>query len=294
MKIIIIIIIIGLLLILQNHALAEAFFTNAELRFASGNGWKPSTPNLSHSATKIIGRFVLEDGTIMDLSPSKNITNYIIPLVGAVMAYVGNIENIPKGWLVCNGDTVKKSDYPLLYRVIGDTWGTPINPTMFVLPNTQDFMIRGLDLQNNGNGITDTGPRYSDPERTTRILNATQKFGSYQNPGAGPHTHPATSSSLTSNGEDHTLNPDTHLTQTHTHTFDRAFANQPILTETPDDSTNSVPWSINPQGLHTSQVTSITQHTHTATMNMSPSSTGGSDGFPKRISFIYLIKATPF
>ena len=32
-------------------------------------------------------------------------------------------SNIPKGWIVCKGDTLTASDYPLLASVVGDTYG---------------------------------------------------------------------------------------------------------------------------------------------------------------------------
>ena len=32
-------------------------------------------------------------------------------------------SNIPKGWIVCKGDTLSAADYPLLASVIGDTYG---------------------------------------------------------------------------------------------------------------------------------------------------------------------------
>ncbi len=49
--------------------------------------------------------------------------------IGTIMAWggdggTGNLEsNIPKGWIVCKGDTLTASDYPLLASVIGDTYG---------------------------------------------------------------------------------------------------------------------------------------------------------------------------
>ena len=43
----------------------------------------------------------------------------------------------PTGWLVCNGASVFKSDYPALYNAIGHTFlleGAPTSPVMFELP----------------------------------------------------------------------------------------------------------------------------------------------------------------
>ena len=49
--------------------------------------------------------------------------------IGTIMPWGGDggngflASNIPKGWIVCKGDTLTASDYPLLASVIGDTYG---------------------------------------------------------------------------------------------------------------------------------------------------------------------------
>ena len=49
--------------------------------------------------------------------------------IGTIMPWGGDggngflESNIPKGWIVCKGDTLTASDYPLLASVIGDTYG---------------------------------------------------------------------------------------------------------------------------------------------------------------------------
>jgi len=43
--------------------------------------------------------------------------------IGSVMPWTGNLTQIPKGWLLCNGAEVPAADYPLLARVIRDTYG---------------------------------------------------------------------------------------------------------------------------------------------------------------------------
>ena len=48
--------------------------------------------------------------------------------IGTIMPWGGDgnegflVSNIPKGWMVCKGQTVNASDYPLLASVIGDTY----------------------------------------------------------------------------------------------------------------------------------------------------------------------------
>lgn len=40
----------------------------------------------------------------------------------------------PAGWLICDGSLVNKTDYPDLWRLLGDTWGTSTS-TQFYLPD---------------------------------------------------------------------------------------------------------------------------------------------------------------
>lgn len=43
--------------------------------------------------------------------------------IGSVQPWTGNISEIPKGWLLCNGAEVEAGDYPLLARILRDTYG---------------------------------------------------------------------------------------------------------------------------------------------------------------------------
>lgn len=53
--------------------------------------------------------------------------------VGEIVLYP--IQNSVPGHLLCDGREVSKESYPELYRFLGDTQGTPVNPGKFVLPN---------------------------------------------------------------------------------------------------------------------------------------------------------------
>ena len=43
--------------------------------------------------------------------------------IGSVMPWTGQLTQIPKGWLLCNGSELSASDYPLLSRVLRDSYG---------------------------------------------------------------------------------------------------------------------------------------------------------------------------
>lgn len=63
----------------------------------------------------------------------------------------------PAGWLVCDGSLAKKADYPRLWRLLGDTWGTSTT-TQFYVPNFKGRVPVGYDsTQTEFNAIAKTG-----------------------------------------------------------------------------------------------------------------------------------------
>lgn len=54
-------------------------------------------------------------------------------MAGEIKMWAGN--EIPRGWLLCDGSEVSKTIYPKLYEAIGDLWGTPASSSNFMLPN---------------------------------------------------------------------------------------------------------------------------------------------------------------
>lgn len=43
--------------------------------------------------------------------------------IGTIMPWTGELSQIPKGWKLCNGDSIRCDEYPLLARVIKDKYG---------------------------------------------------------------------------------------------------------------------------------------------------------------------------
>jgi microcystin-dependent protein len=62
---------------------------------------------------------------------------------GAIQWFAGTTA--PNGWLVCDGSTKQKSDYPYLAAVLGSLYGAATSTT-FVLPDLRGEWIRGADL----------------------------------------------------------------------------------------------------------------------------------------------------
>lgn len=62
---------------------------------------------------------------------------------GTIIAFSGN--NIPSGYLACNGAAVSRTTYSALWSVIGTTYGAGDRSTTFNLPNLTDKFIQGSD-----------------------------------------------------------------------------------------------------------------------------------------------------
>lgn len=43
--------------------------------------------------------------------------------IGTIMPWVGDLTAIPAGWLICNGQIINASSYPLLAQTVGNTYG---------------------------------------------------------------------------------------------------------------------------------------------------------------------------
>lgn len=101
---------------------------------------------------------------------------------GAISAYGG--ATVPEGWLLCDGRTVLRSEYPALFAAIGTAWGAGNGSTTFHLPDLRGRFLRG----------TDTTPVPVDLDRATRRAlyvggNTGPLVGSYQDPQLQAHDH---------------------------------------------------------------------------------------------------------
>lgn len=110
----------------------------------------------------------------------KDLIASIVP-IGAIQAFA--MPEAPDGWLPCNGKEFSVERYPLLYNVIGNTFGGEQGKT-FVLPDLQGRFVRGYDEDGN-----------RDPERNfgTPQEDAIQEHGHQLrvdgNVSGGEHNH---------------------------------------------------------------------------------------------------------
>jgi len=106
---------------------------------------------------------------------------------GTILAYAGpmspkNKSDLEeKGWLLCDGSLVDKTDkYKALYEAIGDDWG-PGDASEFRLPDLQGMFLRGVDERGK-----------NDPDYANRVDGRGIRgpnVGSVQQDALQEHTH---------------------------------------------------------------------------------------------------------
>ena len=89
----------------------------------------------------IQGNDITIDQTKTDqlLSAMKNLGKAIVP-IGTVVFYLGT--TIPDGYLLCNGASLLRTEYPELFEVLGTKCGS-VDSAHFTLPDTHHRFLEG-------------------------------------------------------------------------------------------------------------------------------------------------------
>ena len=105
---------------------------------------------------------------------------------GTIVAFGGDVTNIPSGWLLCDGTVVSSTQYPQLSLAIGITWGYGTGaPGSFNLPDMRGVFLRGVDFAA-GKDLDKDNRTFVNPGGHTG-----NNVGSYQADEIGSHRHPA-------------------------------------------------------------------------------------------------------
>ena len=78
---------------------------------------------------------------ITDGMPTTIVVNDSVP-IGAIQFFAGG--NSPKGWLICDGSAVSRTQYSELFDVIGTTYGSGDGSTTFNLPDQRGRVLIGV------------------------------------------------------------------------------------------------------------------------------------------------------
>lgn len=91
--------------------------------------------------------------------------------IGAIVPWSGEIDAIPVGWVSCSGGSPPITRYPLLYDVIGNTYGgTP--GTTFRLPNLNDGSSAIMDIYRGHFSYLQSAGDAHKPENTNISLDS--------------------------------------------------------------------------------------------------------------------------
>jgi hypothetical protein len=108
---------------------------------------------------------------------------------GMIVPFAG--DNIPTGWLLCDGQQVSRSSYRDLFNAIGTAWGNGDGSSTFHVPDMRGGFLRGVD-----DPAASSQPAAGrDPAAGSRTAlnaggNTGNNVGSYQADEVGPHAHP--------------------------------------------------------------------------------------------------------
>ncbi|RWU04280.1 phage tail protein [Pedobacter chitinilyticus] len=108
--------------------------------------------------------------------------------IGTIMPYAGETVSLNNNnWKICDGDSVYKSQYPILWGVLGNRWGKHEiigTDVKFSLPDLRGVFLRGVNA--------DRVDGFKDPDVSLRIAVTDDKkneTGSFQTSDVGHHQH---------------------------------------------------------------------------------------------------------
>ena len=113
-----------------------------------------SIPVTTSSYTAVSGTGVTGLGKASRDALLADVLDFLIP-PGTIVPFAG-LEKptaatpLSKGWLLCDGSVVNRSDYPALFAVIGYTYGKTLVSGQFRLPDLRGRSIIGYDDMTNG------------------------------------------------------------------------------------------------------------------------------------------------
>ena len=99
----------------------------------------------------------------MRISNTTNATN----LIGEVKLYAGGASHLPSSWMLCHGQALSRTDYAVLFSVIGESFGSGDGKDTFNLPDLRSRLAMGRDpLETRSNAGTSLGQTGGRAHRT--------------------------------------------------------------------------------------------------------------------------------
>jgi microcystin-dependent protein len=136
-------------------ALGELVFTTDTKKLYVGDG-----------VTALLVGPVDAQGSFIDTQP-----------IGAILAWPS--ATVPTGYLECNGQTVSRTVYSLLFAIIGTTYGAGDGSTTFKVPDLRGEFIRGWDHGRGVDASRAIGTAQADELRSHRHAITLQDSGAW-------------------------------------------------------------------------------------------------------------------
>lgn len=197
---------------------------------------------------------------------------------GVISPFAGASENVPEGWLLCDGSEVSRTQYAKLFKTIGTLYGEGDGNTTFNLPDLRGRFVLGSN--NSGYDLAKTGGEEAHALSVDELASHTHTQQSHSHTisadSAGSHTHTATTSS--NGSHTHTGSGTTSSNGVHAHSTDRGTAVGSMNAFARASGTSSTgEYGMYSAGSHTHTYSFTTSssggHTHTLTTSSNGSHT---------------------
>ena len=89
---------------------------------------------------------VTTDGSSVTAVSQANLTDtlqYALLPTGSIQLYAGQYDNIPNGWLLCDGSAISRTTYEKLFDIVGTQFGAGNGSSTFNLPDLRAKFPRG-------------------------------------------------------------------------------------------------------------------------------------------------------
>jgi microcystin-dependent protein len=114
--------------------------------------------------------------------------------IGSIQMYAGDkVPDLP--WLICNGSSISRSDFPKLFAIIGTIYGSGDGKTTFNLPDLQARIPMGANAYNQ---VGQAGGKNSHSLSIHELPSHYHGVGNLEVKNGGQHSH-----SISDPGHDH-------------------------------------------------------------------------------------------
>lgn len=121
----------------------QTYLSNDKVQFKAGAFWSTSVDNNTY--VRASHKIQLANGIIVDDLVSSSNSNFDAIMLGAIVAFACPENQIPTGWMVCDGRAIDRVQYANLFTAIGTTWGSGNGHSSFNIPDLRGRFVRGAD-----------------------------------------------------------------------------------------------------------------------------------------------------